>query len=322
MVKKIRKRTGKKKKQEQVDAVNQEGGVVENQDSSDVSADNALVETDEATRLSLAEQLQREAQAELAEGGDRFEEVAEQVLTSIAMHWKTIVVLGAIVASLYGFVRLSQNQARQGQAQDRAQLMDAQKTYKSALAEQVLYAKKQVKWYQDNPNAFTSPNVGQPPSNDLLKKSASAFSTAKTKVGPQGQVLAQLGEASAQYDLASSEQEYQKVGDLFGAIAQNQAVDGFTRGIAYQNAAVSYEQANKLGAALKNWQQLDQLNHEVYGLFAQSNQARILAKDGKVKEAKAQYTRVQADYKDALQKSENQALKNQIKIALARLNAR
>ena len=147
MVKKIRKRKAKKQNQEEVDnsVSTQEG---EGTPSAE-SAASPLLETDEATRLSLAEELQQEAKAELAEGGDRFEEIAEQVLTSAAVHWKTIVAILVIVSSLYGFVQLSQNQARKGLAEDRAQLMDAQAVYQKAHSEQMQYALKQVKWHQE-----------------------------------------------------------------------------------------------------------------------------------------------------------------------------
>ena len=314
MVKKIRKRKAKKKKEEGTESsVNPQEGI-DNTSSS-------LLETDEAARLSLAEQLQREAQAELAEGGDRFEEAAEQVLMSVAVHWKTIVAIIVIISSLYGFVQLSQNQVRKGLAEDRSQLMQAQDVYQKANSEQMQYALKQVKWYQDNPNSFTSPNVGEPPTKDALKKASAAFAKVKSDLGGQGAILAELGEASAQFDLASTAEEYKKVGTLFQTLAQNKAAEQFTRAIAYQNAAVSFEQANDLDTALQAWVALNQLNVKIYGLFAQTNQARLFARKSEVQKAKDLYTRIQETYKSDLQKGENQALKNQIKIALARLNA-
>jgi hypothetical protein len=320
MVKKIRKRKTKKQKQEGAEnTVNpQEGEGTLNAESSTSS----LVEADEAARLSLAEQLQMEAQAELAQGGDRFEETAEQILMSVAVHWKTIVAILVIISSLYGFVQLSQSQARKGLAEDRSQLIQAQDVYQTAQAEQIQYALKQVKWYQDNPDSFTSPNIGQPPSKEALKKASAAFAKAKSKVSGQGIYLAELGEASTEYDLASTADEYKKAGELFKKIAQNQAIEQFTRAIAYQNSAVSFEQANQLDLALQTWMDLNQLNSKIYGLFAQTHQARLLARKSEVQKAKDLYTRLQETYKSDLQKGENQALKNQIKIALARLNAR
>ena len=331
MVKRIKNRSNRKKKNQKEDTT-----TVEEIDTTPANAEvtNQVQEEGDAVApvspLTARDQLKLEIKSNAAYTDDRFAEIAERFLLVLADHWQTILVLFAVIASVYGFIELNHHWVTEDHSSERATLVKANDQYQKAQWQNVQYLKKKAKWYQDNPEALTSPTFGDPPSNNIYKPSVDQFAQLKKKLTTEGAVaLAQIGEAGALFDMAQTTAEYKAVAEKYLVVGQDKKVVPFVKALALQNAAVAFEKAayRAQGDASKalwkkageTWQSLADVDRDVFGLFAILQQANTQKKQGQKDLARKTLEELQRAYDTQLKDPKNRNWKQKIQRALAHL---
>jgi hypothetical protein len=312
MVKRIKKRVEKRKVEE------------------DVEVEEASVEMAEeapSAPLPARELFKLEVKAN-AQNADQFESVMEKVFLGLADNGLILGLFLLVSIGVYGFIQWSESSTHSANAQERLQLDQANAQYRDATSEQQSYLRKKAKWYEDNPEVLTSPNFGEAPSTDGLIAAADRFKKINGELSGTGaKALASLGEASARFDLAQSAKDFAEVAARFSKIGQSASVELFARGVALQNAAVSFEQAATRAtgeemkthwqSAAQSWESLGQLNIEVYGLFAAIRRAYALNSKGDNAEARKVLESTERAYESALKDPKNKSWNREIKLGLA-----
>ena len=280
--------------------------------------------------LSVSDQLKLEIKSNAAYNADNFADITERVLLSFTEHWQMILVLFAVVASVYGFIGLNHHWVTEDNASQRAQLVKAKVSYQQAQDQKLTYLKKKAKWYQDNPEALTSPNFGEAPALTIYKDSADQFKKLQGELSSRGSIaLAKLGEAGARFDMAEKSDDFSKVAQQYLDVSTTEGVVPFVKALALQNAATAYEKsayraanqdAGKLwDTAGKTWQKLAELDRDVFGMFAGLKQAKTQVKSGQNDQAKKTLEALQTAFEAQLKDPKNQSWKKKIQRALARL---
>jgi len=261
---------------------------------------------------------------------DGFTEVAERIFVSVVDHWKVLAALAVITAGVWGVSGKMQDLAHAGLAEERAQLSATARSYDQATAAQRAFAKQNVRWFSENPDALTTPEVGPAPSTESLKSVSKAYSDLKGSLSHDGaRTLAQLGEASARFDSATSAEDFKVAGELFMTAGAQRDADPMARATAFQSAAASFEQAREWDQAVKAWAALGALDTElvkasakgervVFALFAGVEQAKVLIEAGKKTEAKALLGSLEKDYAEALKDTANKSVARELKVASLR----
>jgi hypothetical protein len=335
MVKRIK---NKKKNKKNKNKVKETTDVVETQaeqlsESESVNtADDSTPSDEEApiSPLSVSDQLKLEIKSNAAYNADNFADLTERVLLSFTEHWQMILVLFAVVASVYGFIGLNHHWVTEDNSSQRIELVKAKASYQLAQDQQLTYLKKKAKWYQDNPEALTSPNFGEAPALSVYKDSAEQFKTLQGELDSQGSIaLAKLGEAGARFDMAEKSDDFSKVAQQYLDISNTEGVVPFVKALALQNAATAYEKsayraakkdASKLWeTAGQTWQKLAELDRDVFGMFAGLKQAKNQVKNGQNDQAKKTLESLQTAFEAQLKDPKNQSWKKKIQRALARL---
>lgn len=257
---------------------------------------------------------------------DGFTEVAERIFINFVDHWRYLAALAVIAAVIWGIGDQMNEMTHSGLAQERASISKTLEGYRKASATQQAFAKQNVRWFDENPDALTTPEVGNPPSKEAFKQSAEAFKNVKGELSHVGMLmLAQLGEASARFESAESVADYKTAGELFMSAASQQEAEPIARASAYQSAAAAFEQAQDWDQAVKAWEALaaldqvlvsaDQLGDRVvFGLFAGVEQAKILVLAGKKAQAKALLGTLETKYAEALKNTQNKSISRELKI--------
>ena len=201
MVKRIKKRVEKRKVEEDVEI-------------EETSVEEASVEISEETPsapLPARELFKLEVKAN-AQNADQFESVMEKVFLGLADNGLILGLFLVVSVGVYGFIQWSESSSHSANAQERAQLDQANALYRGAASKQQSYLRKKAKWYEDNPEVLTSPNFGEAPSTEGLLAAADRFQKINGELSGAGaKALASLGEASARFDLAQSAKDFAEV---------------------------------------------------------------------------------------------------------------
>lgn len=280
--------------------------------------------------LTASEQLKLEIKSNAAYNADNFADLTERFLLNFTDHWQMIVVLFAVVASVYGFIQLNHHWATEDYSSQRVELVKAKASYQNAQDQYRTYLKKKAKWYQDNPEALTSPNFGDAPALSIYKDSAEQFKKLQGELDSKGSIaLAKLGEAGARFDMAEKSEDFSTVAQNYIEISKTDGVVPFVKALALQNAAIAYEKSAYRAAKEKagklwetaglTWQNLAELDRDVFGIFAGLNQAKTQVKNGQNKQAKTILEGLQTAFEAQLKDPKNQNWKKKIQRALARL---
>jgi hypothetical protein len=282
--------------------------------------------------LSPSEIFKLEVQANArAVDGDQFANLMERILLTLADQWVMILALLAIVAGVYGFKGISDTWTTENQAQERIGITKIHADFAALRQAQARSHKERAKWYEDNPNALTSPEFTAPPAPDAFKATADAYKKLQDNLSTEGlKALAQLGEAGSSFEAATTAEAFAQVGKLYLAVGNNQAVEPLARSIAVQNAAISYERAAGLssgeeakkhwGASASSWAQLPDVapeGKEVFGLFASVKQAHALNAQGDSAKALKVVEETQRAYESALKDPKNSRWNRALKLAHA-----
>lgn len=261
---------------------------------------------------------------------DGFTEVAERIFISVVDHWKVLAALAVITAGVWGVNGKMQDIAHEGLAEERAQLSEAAGRYERAQASHRAFAKQNVRWFSENPDALTTPEVGAPPSKEAFKAASESYQQLKGSLSHDGaRTLAQLGEASARFDSAEGPADFKVAGELFMTAGAQKDADPLARATAYQSAAAAFEQAQEWDQAVKAWAALGALDAElvkaerkgervVFGLFAGVERAKVLIMAGKKAEAQSLLSSLERDFAEALKDTSNKSVARELKIASLR----
>jgi len=315
MVKRIKKRVSKPEPtpEELEQSLAEEGELVASDEGAEAAEDMAPPAFAVEPNISMSYQ-------------DGFTEVAERVFVSVVDHWKVLAALVVIGAGVWSLKSTMQEYAHAGLAEERAQLSAVIGAYDQATVAQTAYLKQSARWFAENPNALTTPEVGEAPSSEALAQSAASFKGLKSSLSHEGMLLlAQLGEASARFDAAKGADDFKAAGELFMGVASQKSAEPLARASAYQSAAASFEQAQDWDAAARAWGALSALDAElikaeergkrvIFGLFAGVEQAKVQLIAGKGAEAKATLAKLEKDFAEALKDPSNKGIARELKI--------
>ena len=310
MVKRIKKRVPKSNVDTQPDSDSPELEGVEGVEGTDSSPTNS-------------ERLRAEINANANNASaDRFSELAEGFFLGIAEHWVILVLLGLVGVGVYGFIQYNDQQHQESLASSRSSLQSELQAYlqlqdqaQSAMLIRAAAAKS-------NPLGLSVSPEGEVegPKPEAFSEVAGKFGAVKTS--ELSAPLATLAQASALFDAAQSSEDYVKVAELFTqATTQSDQIEMIAQGIAFKNAAISYEEAARLAddksalwaKAIEAWKKFGAAN-EIFVLTAQVNQARVMRLSKDMAGARKLYQEIKRNH---AQLSSNRTLNQQVKIGLA-----
>jgi hypothetical protein len=301
----------------------------ENLQATSVGTENAddIVEANyqEPQASDLEKELQEMAQK------DEFSHIGSNIFLNLVNQWRVwagLAVMSVLAAGIYQIVIT-------GNLHDNVEAFtsfkETQKSLKSKLVDQQIYQQSQIKALSATSTEETSSNTAQPKAVEAsaFKAEADALARfAKEYKGKNIENSALLAQATALFNAAQSADDFVQTAKLYADLYAKSGLDSFVRAIAVQNQAICFEKAAAvstdaqkkgfLGQAYESWGKLAALS-KIYSLSAQINQARILEQQGDRDAAKKAYEKLQADYKEDLNKPENNGYAQQIKIAAARL---
>jgi hypothetical protein len=295
----------------------------------DLSADAEVAEVEvvskeEQAPIEAGDRFKMEVVANASSGDDRFSEMVEGGLLSLAENWVALLLLSSVCIGVYGFVKYQDSAAVREVAAGRSAIEASFQSYED-LQHQATRALKSSTTGDESALGLSVPTSAPVPSPEPKAFAEAASRLQSTQVSPQSAPLVSLAQASAQFDAAQTSADFIKTAELFAKVGQDQAVELIARGVALRNAAIAYEEAARLAdekgpiwaKAAAAWVDFSNANPEVFGLTAQVNRARVLRISGAVAEANAAYQEIQRAHEAALQDPKNRALSSEVKLGLA-----
>ena len=318
MVKRIKKRVPKSKKEEIVQESTEtqvEGSAAS---ESEVLTDDASLDASEALRIEIAQNAQ-------SDSADRFSEVMEGVLLGLAENWVTVLMVFAVGLGVYGFKQYSDSSAQSSRAEYRSQLEKVMGSYLSLQEQKVSALKQKANASTDNILGLSTDAASEleAPKADAFK--AVSKQLANLKVMSKSAPLLKLAKASTFFDSAQTSADFEKAAKLYGEVASNGEVEPIAQSLAAQNAAIAYEEAAKLAddqkamwaKAATAWEQMGKIDPELLDLKAQVNRARVLRASGDLAAARKAYEGMKMLYAKELQENKNREINQQIKLGMA-----
>lgn len=265
-----------------------------------------------------------EVVANASSGDDRFSEMVEGGLLSLAENWVAILLLSAVCIGVYGFVKYQDKAATREVAAGRSAIEASFQGYEE-LQHQAARAVKSATSGDESALGLSISTSAPVPAPEPKAFADVASRLQSTQASSQSAPLVSLAQASAQFDAAQSSEDFEKVAEAFAKVGQNQAVELIARGVALRNAAIAYEEAARLAEdkgpiwakAAAAWVDFSHANPEVFGLTAQLNRARVLRISGAIAEANAAYQEIQRAHEAALQDPKNREMSAEVKLGIA-----
>jgi hypothetical protein len=260
--------------------------------------EDAAPEVDDTLDVSGSERLRAEIHENAHnESADRFSEVMEGFLLGMAENWMILILLIVVGVGVYGFIQYNDHQHKVSLADGRAQISATLSEYQKVQGRSTAALESRTQSNAINLTGASSEDQKpvEAPKAEEYQTVAKSFSG--LKVSEKSAPLVTLAQASAQFDAASSSEEFVKVAELFTqAATQSATIELVAKGIALKNAAVAYEEAARLATdkaplwkkAISAWDTFGE-SGEVYRLNAQVNKARLLRTSGDLAGARKLY---------------------------------
>jgi hypothetical protein len=318
MVKRIKKRAPKSKTEENV----QEG--VEVEVEGNVVGESEIPQTDDPIQSSEALKLEI-AQNAGGASADRFSEVMEGFLLSLADNWVSALMVVAVGLGVYGFKQYSDASAHESFAEGRSQLEEVFKQYEALQYSEVRVLKQSSSAAEENILGLSVDPASEAEAPSAEAYTAVADQLKKLKLTSKSSPLVTLAEASTRFDSAKTAADFEAVAKMYTQVARNDNVEPIAQSLAFQNAAISYEEAAPLAddkaamwkKAANAWTAMGKADPEIFDLKAQVNRARVLRTSGDLAGARKVYEGIKMLYAKELQDLKNSDLNQQIKLGLA-----
>ena len=318
MVKRIKKRAPKSKKEEVVQESTETQGAGSVATESEVPTDDAPLDASEALKIEIAQNAQ-------SASADRFSEVMEGVLLGLAENWVTVLMVLAVGLGVYGFKQYSDSSAQASRAEYRGQLEKVMESYQSLHDQKVTVLKQKANAAESNILGLSTDASSEveAPKADAYKAVSKQLANLKTmsKSGP----LLTLAKASTLFDSAQTAADFEAAAKLYDQVASNGEVEPIAQSLAAQNVAIAYEEAAKLSddkkamwtKAADAWAKMGKIDPKLLDLKAQVNRARVLRASGDLAAARKAYEGMKMLYAKELQETKNRQINQQIKLGLA-----
>ena len=318
MVKRIKKRAPKSKKEgvvQESTETQRDGSVAV---KSEVITDDAPLDASEALKIEIAQNAQ-------SASADRFSEVMEGVLLGLAENWVTVLMVLAVGLGVYGFKQYSDSSAQASRAEYRGQLEKVMDSYQSLHDQKVSALKQKANAAESNILGLSTDaaSEAEAPKADAYKAISKQLANLKamSKSGP----LLTLAKASALFDSAQTAADFEAAAKLYEQVASNGEVEPIAQSLSAQNVAIAYEEAAKLSDDKKTmwtkaadaWAKMGKIDPDLLDLKAQVNRARVLRASGDLAAARKAYEGMKMLYAKELQESKNREINQQIKLGLA-----
>lgn len=318
MVKRIKKRVPKSKKEEVVQESTETQGDGSVAAESEVLTDDSPIDASEALKIEIAQNAQ-------GASADRFSEVMEGVLLGLAENWVTVLMVLAVGLGVYGFKQYSDSSAQSSRAEYRSQLEKVMDSYQSLQDQKVSVLKQKANAAESNILGLSTDaaSEAEAPKADDYKAVSKELASLKTM--SKSRPLLTLAKASTLFDSAQTAADFEAAAKLYDQVASNSEVEPIAQSLAAQNVAIAYEEAAKLAddkkamwtKAADAWEKMGKIDPELLDLKAQVNRARVLRVSGDLAAARKAYEGMKMLYAKELQETKNREINQQIKLGLA-----